>query len=394
MSDGPALLRTRGGNLSPNPKFTLRRLVAPTLTIAALLMVAVLPSIMAAGGEPDAKVLRPDADDVPGGAGADEQLLYEADPTPNVVDHEPNNGCTGAYPWPPRSTGLTKGKLGTTDAEDWSRVELYRTESLVASTPKGVVTLESAENCGEALFLGGAVADVTDNGWVPLRVSASDTFEGYHLEYQIKANDASTGADLPDDPSGAFTINALPESMNPREVDLKTGSVSYRLDALGPDKDWFRVNTGLAQAPDTQNVDTDDLNLGLLTVYFNSDCYTGQRGFTLFQADSATPITDTVWGCGPMLASCIAASFSAVYAKLEEDHDSGGAGYDFFAAISPLSVVSLEGGVETTVLDPLQPWCDPLTPLALAAAAGTSGEPWGVMDKHGRIVAKVNNGSP
>lgn len=388
MSDGPALLRARGGNLSPNPKVTLRRLVAPTITVVLLLMAAVVPSIMASGGRPDVAVLPPDEED----AIREEERLYELDPTINVVDHEPNNACSGAHSWPLLSTGLTKGKLTKDDLQDWSSVFLLRTESLAASASKGVVLLESAPDCGTPTTA--AQLDAETNAWMPLRISFPsdpESFEGYHLEYKVSANDAGTGGDLWHEPGPTFTVNAMPESVDPRERISYPGSLPNRGDEpLGPDIDWFRVTTGLAQNPDGQG---ESLNLGLLNVYFSPDCYTGQTSFTLVQSDGSTPISLTETACGPVLKSCIAASFSVVYAKLEADRQTRTlASYDFAAEVSPLALVSLEDGVEVTSID--QPWCDPVTPTVLAAAAGASGEPWGVMDKHGRVVARVNTGSP
>lgn len=339
------------------------------MVVIVAFALSVTPSLSSAAGGANGEVYA----DVQDGQGS------SPPPPPDNGPNEPeNNVCGGGLVF----TGLTRGthddKLGSTDPADWFGIELFRTESLVGGAG-GATTTAFADTCGiEPLPV--SPTRVIRNDFYPLRVTGSG---GYKLTWEISPNDARIpGFDIGDTPETAFSFNALPSHTPPVPI---SGSLPARHDQLlGPDQDWFRLNTPLLEAPSTGET---NVAIGLLTAQLSDqDCNGGSIGLQLYGADGLSGVGDMEVGCGVLTSSCITLGLSTVYAQASVESGRG-TGYDFIASTSPLYFVWLnpDGSVDRGNIDMHEPWCDPLVPVVLSLLrAGDA-----LVDEAGNVIAHI-----
>lgn len=324
-----------------------------------------------------------------GGSGDNPPPGYQC-PIPdafNVVDRtcSTNDNCGGAEAWPIRTAGTSTGHVGGEhDRQDWSSVEMYRTETLVPTVASGFVVEQGGLTCTPSAI---PSLYAEQNGWYTLRVSSS-THAPYTLHYDIVANDATSGKDVGNTPGDAWFINALPKSLNPTHSPVVyKGSLPNRDDqVLGPDQDWYRIGSTLAAASDP--TETKGPAVGLLTVEFTPDCNSGDYLFGFYEEDGLTPIGTPMQGCGHMAKSCITTGATPVHAQMAVTARTG-TGYDFTAELVPLYLVDLSDGIPRSYLFPGEPWCDSLVQDVLEAASGLEpGTDVGLVTPEGLVVAR------
>jgi hypothetical protein len=304
-----------------------------------------------------------------------------SDPNSLVDRIEPENTvCDGAEAWPSLTIATSSGIVGWKDPADWSIVELYRTETMVAHVIDGDAGVAYAPDCASEPGLTAPMI-VSRNGLHRIQVTPAVSTATYTLEYTITANDAGrVGTDIGNTPATSHYYNALPKSSDPRDHFAITGSLPNR-DDFRNDQDLIHIGTGMAHM-----LDPNEFTLGLLTVTFTPDCNGGTYSVALVGPEGEEmPGLSAVEGCGKMQRSCIAAAITPVYARLTAESGRG-TGYDFSADLSPLYVVSISNG-DVSHIEPTQPWCDPVTPTLLGLMAG----PTGIVDKQGQYVAKVTS---
>jgi len=306
----------------------------------------------------------------------------------NLVDRtcSANDACSGAERWPVRTTGSSTGAVeGDADAEDWSSVELYRTETLLAAVSNGLVVQHGGRGC--------AASDVASlyaeqSGHYTLRVvSNANAGQPYTVEYVITQNDAFSGSDVDDTGANPWFISAVPRSLD-LATPAYTGSLTNRDDALGRlDEDWYRIGTSLAVVSDPTQ--TQGPAVGLLTVTFVPDCNGGDYSFRIYEENRVFQLGSELRGCGRHANSCIttgAAPLLAQFAVL----GGPGTGYDFTADLAPLHLVDLNDGTPRPLLSPEEPWCDALVQSVVEAAGGfTPGTDVGLMRGDGVVVARM-----
>ena len=336
------------------------------LVLVLAVYASVPPSSAVGGGDAQGQVKVP-------GDGA-------ASPPDNGPNEPENDGCEGALKLPTLTHGMRDDMLGSTDPGDWFTVELYRTETL-ASSAGGVAVVTFADSCSYD-----AIPDA------PTMVSANDDYAllvsagtgPYKLAWDITSNDANAaGYDIGDTFANGHPVSAMP-SYAP-QVPI-SGSIPNRGDQpLGPDQDWFRLNTPLLEMPTSGET---NLALGLLTAVFVPDCNGGTYYLQLYQEEGLTPVGSRQGGCGtPLTSSCITMGLSAVHAQVWVDPYAKGTGYEFMASTSPLYFVWIdENNLPTTGnLDPDKPWCNPIVPLLLSLLPSGNA----LVDQTGRVVAVI-----
>jgi hypothetical protein len=304
----------------------------------------------------------------------------------NLVDKtcSANDVCGGAETWPLRDSGTSTGNVGGEyDTQDWSRVEVYRTETLVTPPLTGFVVEQGGVSCTPSET---ASLYAAQNGWYNVRISAS-AHARYTLQYRITANDALSGKDVGNTVGDAWFINALPKSTDPTQTLVYKGSLPNREGQLaGPDQDWYRIGTSLAALSDPTQ--TQGPAVGLLTVEFTADCHGGTYTFGFYAEDGQTKVGTLMQGCGPMAKSCITTGATPVHAKMAVT-DKTGTGYDFTAELVPLYLVDLSDGIPRPYLYPEEPWCDSLAQTVLEAAEGFEpGTDLGLVNSQGVVIAR------
>lgn len=343
------------------------------LVVSLLLLAAnLLPSSMSGG--PGAEV----GADVGGGDDGG-----SSPPPPRPPDsglNEPaNDVCDGAIPMEVLTHGTYADRLGisTPDPADWAAVSLLRTESLSAAAG-GAASVLYAEPC-DTLPLPTPPTMVGESGYYELQVTGAGPYE---LAWTTTPNDNFVaGYDIGHTTLSALPFNALPTSMPQLSV---FGGLPARADQpLGPDKDWFRLNTPLAEVPTNGT----NVTLGLLTAILDADCYDGLAQLQFYQANGILPIGDVQMGCH-LTQSCISLGLSAVYAEASTmERGRAGTGYEFSASVSPLYFVWLDQDTGSITLGNLAQdlWCDPLIPTLIGIL------PFGnaLVDANGSVVALV-----
>lgn len=308
----------------------------------------------------------------------------------NVIDRTcaGNDSCGGAEAWPVRTTATSSGNVGGTgDTADWSKVLVYRTETLVvhATVEQGDgLAIETGFDCAMAL---GTSISAGASGWHEVKLSSIPQTP-YSVTYTILANDARSGDDADDTGTHPWFISAIPYDVT-RPITYAGSLPNRENPPLGPeqDQDWYRIGTNLAAASDPTN--TQGPAVGLLRITVNIDCGPGTYTFNLYTAEGIFPIEDQFQGCGFHERTCITSGVFPVTARFAVRSGSG-TGYDFTADILPLYLVNLNDGVPRTYLDPGKPFCDLATPAVLEAAGWAPGTDVGFVDSDGLIVAKAH----
>lgn len=358
------------------------------LALLAILLLSVLPGMGAAVDEPKkvGSVDEPGADDLPdeGGLPGDTYVCHPPSRL-NLVDQtcSANDACDGAESWPVKTTGTSEGHVGGAhDPQDWSRVEVYRTETLTAGVTTGFAVEQAGTGCTPSDI---SLLYADQNGWYKLRVAA-DVAAPYTVTYDISANDALSGKDVGNTLGDAWLVNALPRSLDPsQQTFVYKGSLPNREDQIqGPDQDWYRIGSSLAAASDP--TDAEGPAIGLLTIRFSPDCNGGEYAFSLYGPDGLTEVGTSLPGCGPSEKACVTTGLSPVHARFAVTSGRG-TGYDFTADLVPLYLVDLDDGVQRPHLDPEQPWCEELVASVVEAAGWRSGAHVGFVDAAGVVVA-------
>ena len=312
----------------------------------------------------------------------------------NVVDRtcSANDACGGAEAWPIEATGSSSGNVGGMgDRADWSKVEVYWNEGLVvdgslaADTEDGLA-IETGSGCSTALA-SSLVAD--HNDWYDIKVGSA-VQSPYTLNFHILANDAFSGKDVGSTPADAYSISALPRSLDPTHSIIYKGSIPNReIPFAGPerDHDLYRIGTSLAALSDPTHAEGPAI--GLLTVTAYIDCNGGQYEFGFYGPDGVLAVRS--WStCGYIETSCITSGVFPVHAMFGT-YDGRGTGYQFNADLIPLYLTDLSDGVPRPYLNPSAPFCDLATETALQASGWVPGTDLGLVNPDGVVVASAHS---
>lgn len=312
-------------------------------------------------------------------------------PPANIVDHEPNNDCGSAYPWPVATSGISGGSIGGGDNADWSSVKLLKTETLTAKTSGATLVEAARPGCG-GTSLPTVTADA-DQAHFLKATSLAGSSTPYTVEYTITPNDAGTQLDVGGTAVAALTTTVI-VGAEPAPIE---GGLPKREGIA--DEDWYRVEV-VAPVTDLQQV---ELPIALVTASFTATCQYGAPGtIQMIGEDGVISATRPEGSCGSEIRqSCIAFGGSKVYVRtvagspddrLDVNWKVAGTSYQLRVSASPLqfasiryedvvsfqekvmagqleeAAASLSTLVGTSTFHPSTPWCNPLAPVLMPTA--------------------------
>lgn len=298
---------------------------------------------------------------------------------PKDYDIEPNDVCQSGAKWPVASAavsgggmGIGRGAAGAFDPEDWSSVEVYRTEEIQAWA-EGPVTLGmKTPDCRQPLVPAADIAGVSGDFQLQV-VGKNSAASDYAIHFSILPKDIN-GNDVPDVSGAAWEIAATPAAVV--DIPYVSGSLPNRPNEK-TDIDWYAVNI-----PSLTPAGTEGLSASLTSITLSTDCNGGQYGLRLYEATGQTRIKSQD-GCQAVV-SCIAVGPSRVLAEALVISGRG-TGYDLTASTLPLRVIGVYPSNIVTFLqdndsppiavglNPSDPWCDASAPVLLSLLSTVTG---------------------